>query len=108
MPVVSVLQHLGGPARETGSLCPAGPSEHQPQFPPSFPDQPFSVLSDSISVLKLSSDGPIQICILYIFHLLLKMSQGFDGTLQLPSQSAILLKKRKKERKKKKLPEYAL
>ena len=46
----------------------------------------------------------IQICILYIFHLLLKMSQGFDGTLQLPSQSAILLKKkeRKKEKKKKK------
>ena len=38
----------------------------------------------------------IQICILYIFHLLLKMSQGFDGTLQLPSQSAILLKKKKK------------
>lgn len=37
----------------------------------------------------------IQICILYIFHLLLKMSQGFDGTLQLPSQSAILLKKKK-------------
>lgn len=44
----------------------------------------------------------IQIGILYIFHLLLKMSQGFDGTLQLPSQSAILLKKKKK------LPEYAL
>lgn len=38
----------------------------------------------------------IQIGILYIFHLLLKMSQGFDGTLQLPSQSAILLKKKKK------------
>lgn len=46
----------------------------------------------------------IQICILHIFHLLFKMSQGFDGTLQLPSQSAILfLKKRGGE-----LPEYAL
>ena len=33
------------------------------------------------------------------------MSQGFDGTLQLPSQSAILLKKKEK---KKNLPEYAL
>lgn len=37
------------------------------------------------------------------------MSQGFDGTLQLPSQSAIVFKeKEKKKGKKKKLPEYAL
>ena len=81
VPVVSVLQHLGGPARETGSLCPAGPSEHQPQFPPSFPDQPFSVLSDSISVLKLSSDGPIQICILYITLSVLQHSCAYIPSL---------------------------
>ena len=37
------------------------------------------------------------------------MSQGFDGTLQLPSQSATLFKeKEKKKGGEKQLPEYAL